>query len=454
MFKSTELGTVTGSSSSFQVAVTGDSSINARVSVCKVPGFLELVEAIRGADLAYTHCESLIHDFTGPEIHPAAEGGWVWMRSPAFAAEELKWVGFDIVSLASNHCLDYSYGGLYSTWAALDAAGLPHAGTGANLAEARAPAFIDTAKARVALISMCSSFPNWTRAGAQRADAAGRPGLNPLGFHHVLDPDLIEQAVATAIRLGWWVTRAGRDVILNPPGLHNTVVRLVQSDQPGLRTEVDEDDARGNLRAIQEAKRQADFVIAHLHTHEWDPVSNSLAVPVDFVPPFARSCIDAGADVFVGQGAHAPLRGIEIYAGKPIFYDPGDVFEMGRMIPRQPADYYLRRDYDAAAREPEVTPMLGRAANRAAYRPLNPPVGYSKEPGIVLPICAFGPDLSLRGISLIPATLMTEPHHHFGIPVRARGAAATRILETLQRLSLSFGTEMTIEDDVGQVTLG
>jgi hypothetical protein len=369
------------------------------------------------------------------------------------AAEELRWAGYDIVSLASNHCLDYSYGGLYSTWSALDAAGLSHAGTGRNLAEARAPAFVDTARARVALISMCSSFPLWSRAGAQRADAAGRPGLNPLGYHQVLDHAQMEQAIEAATRFGWWVTRAGRTVVLNPPGLHNTVMRLVESDEPGPRTAVDEDDAAGNIGAIQEAKRLADFVIVHLHTHEWDPVSNSLAIPADFVPPFARACIDAGGDVFIAQGAHAPLRGIEIHKGRPIFYDPGDVFEMGALIPLEPADFYLRPDYPPATRDPKVTPMLGRAANRVAYRPLNPPGGYSKEPGIVIPVCTYASDLSLQTIELLPATLMTEPKHNFGIPVRARGPVASQILERVRELSEPFGTKMSIRDDTGRITL-
>ena len=116
----------------FTIAVTGDAIINRRISVHTEERFLSLIKVIRDADVAYTHLETLIHDYEGPEIYPAAEGGWTWMRSPRFVVEELKWAGFDIVSHASNHCLDYSYGGLYSTWRALDEAGLPYAGTGRN----------------------------------------------------------------------------------------------------------------------------------------------------------------------------------------------------------------------------------------------------------------------------------------------------------------------------------
>ena len=43
--------------------------------------------------------------------------------------DELKWMGFDIVSHASNYCLDHSYGGLMSIWKALKDADIPFVGT-------------------------------------------------------------------------------------------------------------------------------------------------------------------------------------------------------------------------------------------------------------------------------------------------------------------------------------
>ena len=130
----------------FSVAVTGDSIVNRRLSVYSDERFLSMIKVLRDADVAYTHLETLIHDYDGPEVYPAADAGWTWMRSPSFMAEELKWAGFDIVSHASNHSLDYSYGGLFSTWKALDKAGLPYAGTGKTLGDAREAAYLDTGK--------------------------------------------------------------------------------------------------------------------------------------------------------------------------------------------------------------------------------------------------------------------------------------------------------------------
>ena len=102
------------------------------------------------------------------------------MRGPTTVADELRRLGVDLVSTASNHAMDYSYGGLFSTIDALDAAGIPHAGTGGDLAAARAPAFVDAAAGRVALVSATSSFPPFARAGAARWDSQGRPGVNPM----------------------------------------------------------------------------------------------------------------------------------------------------------------------------------------------------------------------------------------------------------------------------------
>ena len=171
-------------SKEFTLAITGDSIINRRISVYTEERLLSLVKVIRDADVAYTHFETLVHDYEGSEVYPAAEAGGTWMRSPRWVVDELKWAGFDIVSLACNHVMDYSYGGLYSTWKALDEAGLPHAGTGRNLGEAREPVYLDTGKGRVALISMCSTFVGWARAGEARRDVKGRPGLNPLRFYY------------------------------------------------------------------------------------------------------------------------------------------------------------------------------------------------------------------------------------------------------------------------------
>ncbi|TAK34170.1 MAG: hypothetical protein EPO21_10555 [Chloroflexota bacterium] len=433
------------------IAVTGDAIIHGRISVYKDERFLALIKILRDADVAYTHLEALLHDYDGPEVYPAAEAGWNALASPRFVANELKWAGFDIVSHATNHSLDYSYGGLTSTWAALDDAGLPYAGTGKNLGDARAPAYLDTEKGKVALISMCSTFTGWARAGDQRRDMKGRPGLNPLRFYYSVDAETLETLKHLAIKFGWWVTQVGQEWLFNPAGLHMAVHRFVVQDRPGVTPIVDEDDAEGNIRSIREARRQADWVIVHLHNHEWD-AEKDLSVPPAFVPPFARACIDAGADVFVAEGSHSLLRGMEIYKDRPIFYDPGDLLRgIGRPT-RQPSDYYFAPGMGDGARDWQATPMdaIDAYASRLT-KPLNPPGFYwsGRVQGSVLAVCSFGGDRSLTEVKLYPVTHLPGPTSRRGLPLLAEPELGKEVIDYLSELSTPFGTEVEFKDGVG-----
>lgn len=74
--------------------------------------------------------------------------------------------------------------------------------------------------------------------------------------------------------------------------------------------------------AIAAARRQgADLVLFSIH---WGPNLRT-APPPEFVA-FARAVIDAGADIFHGHSAHV-FQGIEIYRGRPILYDSGDLID-------------------------------------------------------------------------------------------------------------------------------
>ena len=444
---------------SFSVAVTGDAIINRRLSVCTDEKFLSMVKILRDADVAYTHLETLIHDYEGPEMYPTAEAGWTWMRSPRFVADELKWAGFDIVSHASNHSLDYSYGGLISTWKALEEAGLPYAGTGRNLGEARDAAYLETEKGRVALISMTSSFTGWARAGETRRDAKGRPGVNPLRFYYMIDADTMEALKQFAIKVGWWVTQTDQGWLFNPAGLHNTVYKFVQGKGQGIVPIANEDDVEANVRSIRNARRQADYVLVHLHNHEWDP-DKGLYAPPKFVPPFAKLCIDSGADVFISQGSHAPMRGVEVYKGKPIFYDPGDFIGMSNTVTKLPADFYWREGYSPEARRWEATPadaFDARLPLLYAENQISPPGGYFSEPvlGAVIGLCSFSDGGELAELKLYPVNMSMahEPRSQSGLPMLADDDTGRRIIEYMAELSAPFGTKIEYKDKAGLVQL-
>jgi poly-gamma-glutamate capsule biosynthesis protein CapA/YwtB (metallophosphatase superfamily) len=445
----------------FELIVSGDAIINSRISTCDDPGFQALVDLLRRADVVHTQFEQVIHDFSEPDVFPSAEGAWSWFRAPRYVIGELQWLGIDVVSLASNHSLDYSYGGLRETCAALDAAGIPHAGVGENLAAARAPAFLDTPHGRVGLVSACSSFPIFARAGAAREDHTGRPGVNPLRYYHQVDAKTADQIIDLARKLGHWVTVVDDEFAVNPAGLHNTLWRFAIRDAGGVTTVPDEDDLAGNLAAIRHAASQSDFVIAHLHVHEWDTLDGGIATTAAFAETYARAAVDAGAHVVIAQGSHAPMRGIEIYKARPIFYDPGDLFLIGGRFDRQPADFYLRWGHGPEARLPAAGLPEALLARRrvlawgddAKDRIPVPRTRYSHEPGFFVPVCSVGSDFRIERVTIHPCVWLRGNRSHTGLPALATGARAEAVLREVDALSRPYGTELRIDNDKARIEI-
>lgn len=450
---------------SYTVAVTGDVILNTRVSRCRQPDVLAALELLGHADVTHAHLEVPLLDFTQPGAYPAAEGALSWLRGPTWVADELRLLGVDLVSAASNHALDYSYGGLFSTIEALDEAGVGHAGTGADLATARAPALVDTAAGRVALVSATSSFPPFARAGAARWDAVGRPGVNPLRWIHVVDAERAEQLMDVVGSLGLWVVRDDDEFVIHPPGLHNSVSRFrIDPSAEEPTTACDEDDLAGNTDSIRYARTTADFVIAHLHVQAWDGVDGRMSSSPAFAREFARIAIGAGADVVLLQGSHAPMRGIEIYDGVPVLHDPGPLFRLGQREV-QPHDFYTRwgnrpevGSFDATLLDAyEARDLVfGETSNGVSVS--SPQEGNCHEPGFVLPICTVDPngdrDRVCR-VDLYPMGWSTDRRSTTGFPVRLAGARARAVLDRIATLSESFGTKVSISDDsdVGWVIL-
>ncbi len=68
-------------------------------------------------------------------------------------------------------------------------------------------------------------------------------------------------------------------------------------------------------------KKEADLIVFSAH---WGP--NMITYPSEQFVSFAHAVIDLGVDIFHGHSAHV-FQGIEIYNGKPIFYDTGDFID-------------------------------------------------------------------------------------------------------------------------------
>lgn len=416
------------------VALSGDSILTRRLSVYQEPAFLSLMSLVRGADAAFTNLETLFHDYEG---WPAHESGGTWMRSEPALVKELTWAGFDLVSRANNHAGDFGPAGLLTTSRHVIAAGLVEAGVGRSLAEAREARFLETPRARIALVSAASTFPPHSRAGDTRGDMPARPGLNPLRFTttYIVTPARLEELKRAAAEV------TGRPA---PEGDRLTFVgrQFVAGPTPGTRTEPDKNDVAAIARVVESAATLADLVIVSLHCHE---SGRDRTIPADFIPAFARAVVDAGADMFVGHGPHV-LRGVEIYKGKPIFYSLANFIFQNETLVRFPAESY---DEYALGVEAQPNDYLNRRYDndRRSF-----PADREYWDSVVALTRWRGEQLA--GVTLHPVTLgFGQPRAVRGRPLMAAAEDATRILGAVAERSKPFGTTITVRNGVGEIEI-
>lgn len=419
---------------SFRMALTGDSIITRKLSVYQEPEFLKMIELIRGADVAFTNLEMLFHDY---EPYAMNQSGGTYMRADPALVNDLVWAGFDLVSRANNHTGDYGVLGMRLTTQYVAKAGLVQAGVGESLAEAREARFLETPKARVALVSLASTFSDHSRAGRTRGDMPARPGLNPLRFSttYTVTRERLEALRGVLREIGQNVPAQGDE-------LRALGSRFVVGDEPGVRTEPHKEDLEEIAAVVRNAGRLADYTIVTSHTHEGN---RGRSVPAQFLVTFARAMIDAGADVFVGHGPHA-LRGIEIYKGKPILYSLGDFIFQNDTLLRLPSENYeplglgpnahvgdfndRRYDFDRS----------GFPADREIWESV---VAVPRWEG-----------KSLKELQLHPVTLgFGKPRTERGRPMFAGAELSKKIMDDLIRLSKPFGTTIVFEQGIGKVVL-
>lgn len=416
----------------FTLALTGDSIIMQRLSVFTDPPFTGLMDMVRNADAAFTNLETLFHDYEAP---PAHQSGGTWMRTDPPILKELVWAGFDLVSRANNHAGDFGPLGAQITSRYVRDAGLVEAGVGNSLNEAREAKFLETPKARVALISAASTFTPHSRAGNTRGDMPARPGLSPLRFTttYIITPERLSDLRRVASEL------PGR-----PPAAGDTLNfggrRYQSGPVPGTKTEPNKEDVDAIARVVRSASTMADIVIVSLHCHEGGA---DRSVPADFIPVFARAVIDAGADVFVGHGPHV-LRGVEIYKGKPILYSLANFIFQNETLLRMPADSYEQYGLDDQAQPSDY--LDARYDNDRRSFPSDREYWDS-----VLATTKWEGGRFVE-LQLQPFTLGYQTSRgDRGRPKLATGADAARILETMTARSKAFGATVTVKGGVGYV---
>jgi poly-gamma-glutamate synthesis protein (capsule biosynthesis protein) len=427
------------------VTATGDSLITRRLPHYPDDPFTRMVGLIQSADVAFTNMEMVLSRYAGT---PVVESGGINLSADPAVAQDLQRIGFNLTAFANNHTLNYGEQGALDTLRALAEMGFVCAGAGRHLAEARMPAFLETTAGRIGLVACGSTFAPGQRAGAQRAEVQGRPGLNPQRFDtlYVVDQAHLDAIRRIAERTGAEAQRQRR-VWMGfgaPPKREGEFIFADRSFIVGpefrIKTEAHQQDLAGNLRSVRQARDMSDLVLVSIHAHEQ---GEERWHPADFLVEFAHACIDAGADMIIGHGPHL-LRGLELYKGKPVFYSLGNFIFQHEYLERVPAD-----DYETLRIDPECPPAeVFRQLSKNDSQSFPAERHYWES---VLPLCVFE-GRELREILLYPLSLgFGQAWPDRGTPRLADPAAADVVLRWMAELSASYGTRITIDEGVGQV---
>ena len=267
-----------GESKTVIVAAVGDFMIDRRA---KAPDIARVRTMLGGADIAIANVDTVLSDLGQPSPKYAN------LRGPRESVHDLREMGFDVVTIANNHAMDFRAEGMLDMRAAYQEAGVRSVGAGATIMEATAPAIFLIDGRRVAILSMACTIPQDAAAGPTW------PGIAPVKVHqsYGFDPSLAAEQPCS---------------------------------MPAAIGKLDEGDLERSRADVAAARAEAEIVIVVVH---W-------GVPAPWRAPInpiiqehqrllGHALIDAGADAVIGNHAHE-LHGIEFYQGKPIAYCLGN----------------------------------------------------------------------------------------------------------------------------------
>ena len=438
------------------IAVGGDAMITRRMRPFKEEGFLKLANILRQADVSVVNLEMLFHDY---------ESSWQWSgatytRSDPRNLDELKWMGIDAVTTANNHSFDFSEGGFLATLQHCCEMDLPQAGGGKNTDEAQSPAYVDSPRGRIAVMSATSTFSEQSRAGPGRPDFPGRPGVNALRHqlvHHV-EQDVFQALHKANQELGYAEAQENKRSFgfsgVDEPIDHATEIEFLESkfrlaEEFSVTTSPNKDDMAGIEKWLRGSQKLSDWVIYGVHCHESGMTGEyhggSRVSPPDFLVEFAHWTIDKGCALFAGHGPHF-LRGIEIYKNRPIFYSLGNFIFENESVLWLPDEAYRRFNLGYDQTPGDYLDTRSGGGTRAFA---GDPVFWQS----VVAVCNYAGG-TLKEIMLYPTDMgHGRPIPQRGRPVLAEGPVAQRTLKWLQDVSRPYGTEINIEGDIGIIRL-
>jgi poly-gamma-glutamate synthesis protein (capsule biosynthesis protein) len=360
-------------SPALSITLTGQSMIRSDIRV-HTPSIVSTVTPLLKGDVVFTNFEAAVVE----KDQSIRDGQFL---SPPESIDALKALGFNLLSLSNNHSWDLKVPGIQNTLRAADRLSLTHAGTGNTIDDASGPGYLRTPKGTVALVAMASGFV------AEGGSAtATRPGVNEL--------------------------------------------RLDGGKTPNR------EDAQRILQSIRTASMRADLVIVYQHNHVFDIPFRTIMLeelperlaPPDWLKKWTHDEIDAGADIVVMHGAPL-LHGVEIYRGKPIFYD------LGNFIFQAPPTTIMLDEPIIWESAVASVDFRGKSLQSVTFRPIAMNKIGEGQPDAH---DAYANNLFLQ----------TR-----GLPKLATGEQAHYILERLANLSKPFGTTIVVTGETAQIQL-
>jgi poly-gamma-glutamate capsule biosynthesis protein CapA/YwtB (metallophosphatase superfamily) len=377
-------------SAQITITLAGQSMIRSDIRAT-APAAVSVIQGLLKGDVVFTNLEAAV-----AEKGETVQEGRGFLTPPE-ALDALTTFGFNLLSLSGNHAFDLKATGIQNTIREADSRKIVHAGTGNNLAEAGAPGYLHTAKGTIALIASASGLI--TPGGSATPD---RPGVNEL-----------------RIEAGDQENEATVDLPGAPGNTPNHT------------------DSQRILQSIRDARQHADLVIVYQHNHVFgnhsfatiftEGMQERLA-PNDWLKKWTHAEVDAGADIIVMHGAPL-LHGVEIYRGRPIFYDLGNFIYN---VP--PTLTYIDEPMNWESAVAYVR-FEGKNLNSISFRPIAMNnVGEGQ------------PDIHNQYAN-------NQFLHTRGLPSPVTGARAGYILQRLADASKPFGTRVEIKGDTAEIKL-
>lgn len=130
--------------------------------------FVQMRQLFSGSQIVFGNLEGPLTDRGTPD----QDKKFLFRSPPGKVSTALKNAGFNVVSLANNHTLDYGVEGLAQTIEALETVGIKYAGAGMNLRLARQPATFQVSGQRVSILAYSMTLPETFYAGRNNAGTA------------------------------------------------------------------------------------------------------------------------------------------------------------------------------------------------------------------------------------------------------------------------------------------